>query len=108
MKLLEEALNINEPSLLQKAGIIHYFEICYHLSFKLIILSVEEQGFVDIKSPRSAIMKAIDIGLIKNGQDWVEIFDDIKLIPQAYEEEIANQLILLIRNKYISLLKGIV
>jgi nucleotidyltransferase substrate binding protein (TIGR01987 family) len=104
-KLLGEALKINEPSLLQKAGIIHYFEMCYQQSFNMLILYLNEQGFVKVRTARSAIKKAFEIGLIADGSSWMELIEDIKFLLQVYEEEISNKLILQIRFKYFPLLK---
>ena len=51
---LETALKIENPDIIQKAGIIQFFEMNFELSWNLVKDYLEEQGFVDVKSPRTA------------------------------------------------------
>ncbi len=69
---LETALKIEEPDLLQKAGIIHFFELTYELAWNLMKDYLDFQGFVDIKSPRAAIKQSFESGLILDGHSWME------------------------------------
>ena len=48
---LAEALKIEHPDLLQKAGIIQFFEMSYELAWNTLKDYLEEQGFTDVKSP---------------------------------------------------------
>jgi hypothetical protein len=52
MNHLETALQIEQPDLLQTAGIIQFFEISFELAWKMLKDYLEEQGFQDVKSPR--------------------------------------------------------
>ena len=58
MNYLEQALTIQSPDIVQKAGIIQFFEMSFELSWKVLKDYLEEQGFEDVKSPRAAIKQA--------------------------------------------------
>lgn len=101
---LDTALQLKEPDMLQKAGIIQFFEMSYELAWNTIKDYLEEQGFVDVKSPRSAFKKAFEVGLIKDGHSWMDLLLDRNLTSHAYDEEKASEVEKLIHQKYYPLL----
>lgn len=104
---LETALKIENPDIIQKAGIIQFFEMNFELSWNLVKDYLEEQGFVDVKSPRTALKKAFEIGIIENGHDWMDLILDRNLIAHTYDEQKATEMELLILNKYFPILKAL-
>jgi len=102
---LEDALKIENPDLLQKAGIIQFFEMSYELAWNTLKDYLEDQGFSDVKTPRSAIKKAFEVELIKNGHDWMELLLDRNLTAHTYDEEKASEVEKLIHLRYFPLLK---
>jgi nucleotidyltransferase substrate binding protein (TIGR01987 family) len=105
LSFLDDSLKIDNPDIFQRAGIIQFFEMTFELAWNTIKDYLEDQGFVDINSPRNAIKKAFEIGLINDGHNWLKALEDRKLIPHTYQEEIALEIENLIRNKYFLLLK---
>ena len=105
MNYLEQALTIQSPDIVQKAGIIQFFEMSFELSWKVLKDYLEEQGFEDVKSPRAAIKQAFEIGIIENGHGWLELLQDRNLTTQTYDEEKANEMEQLIHKNYFPLLK---
>ena len=101
--LLENALKIEQPDVLQKAGIVQFFEMCCELSSKVLKDYLEDQGFTEISTPRNAIKKSFEIGLIEDGHAWMDLLVDRNLSVHTYDEEKANSLDLLIRAKYFPL-----
>jgi nucleotidyltransferase substrate binding protein (TIGR01987 family) len=101
---LDAALQFKELDMLQKAGIIQFFEISYELAWNTLKDYLEEQGFVDVKSPRSALKKAFEVGLIEDGHSWMELLLDLNLTSHAYDEEKATEVECLIHLKYYPLL----
>jgi len=101
---LSESLKIEHPDLLQKAGIIQFFEMSYELAWNTLKDYLEEQGFTDVKSPRSAIKKAFEVELIKDGRSWMELLLDRNLTAHTYDEEKATEVEGLIHEKYFPLL----
>ncbi|HCY41413.1 MAG TPA: nucleotidyltransferase [Prolixibacteraceae bacterium] len=101
---LEQALKIEDPDLLQKAGIIQFFEMSYELAWNTLKDYLEEQGFTDVKSPRSAIKKAFEVGLIEDGHTWMDLLLDRNLTAHTYDEEKATEIENLIHQKYFPIL----
>ncbi len=107
LKLLEVALQIEEPDMLQKAGIIHFFEMGYELAWNTLKDLLEAQGFTEIRSPRSTFKKAFEIGLIKEGHTWMELLNDRNLTAHTYDEVKATDVEKLIHHKYFPILKSL-
>jgi nucleotidyltransferase substrate binding protein (TIGR01987 family) len=102
---LENALQIENPDIVQKAGIIQFFEMSYELAWNTIKNYMEEQGFTEVNSPRTAIKKAFETGLIVNGHDWMDLLLDRNLTAHTYDEAKATEVERLIHHKYFPLLK---
>lgn len=47
---------------------------------------LEDQGFIDIKSPREAIKKAFEASLITDGHNWLKALEDRNLTSHIYDE----------------------
>ena len=107
MRYLEDALQIPDPDIVQKAGIIQFFEMSFELAWNMVKDYLEDQGFVEIKSPRGAIKKAFEIGILENGHDWMDLLLDRNLTAHTYDEQKATDMEQLIHNKYFPLLKAI-
>ena len=102
---LADALEIKQPDLLQKAGIIQFFEMSYELAWNTLKDYLEDQGFVDVKSPRQAIKKAFEVGLIEQGHTWMDLLVDRNITSHTYDEEKASEVEMLIHEKYFPVLK---
>ncbi len=107
MQHLESALQIPNPDILQKAGMIQFFEMSFELSWNMVKDYLEVQGFMDIKSPRGAIEKAYEMGMKENGHDWMDLLSDRNLTTHTYDEQKATEMELLIKNKYFPLLNSL-
>ena len=105
LHLLEDAMQIINPDIVQKAGIIQFFEMSYELAWNTIKDYMEEQGFTEVNSPRAAIKKAFETGLIVNGHDWMDLLLDRNLTAHTYDEVKATEVERLIHHKYFPLLK---
>ena len=104
---LDSSLQLKNPDMLQKAGIIQFFEMSYELAWNTMKDYLEEQGFIDVKSPRAAIKKAFEVGLINDGYSWMELLSDRNLTSHAYDEEKATEVENLIHQKYYPLLSDL-
>ncbi|SDD75088.1 nucleotidyltransferase substrate binding protein, HI0074 family [Algoriphagus faecimaris] len=104
---LENALQIPEPDMVQKAGIIQFFEMSFELAWNLVKDYLEEQGFVDIRSPRAALKKAFEVNLLENGHDWMDLLQDRNLTAHTYDEQKSTEMKKLIQEKYFPILKNL-
>jgi nucleotidyltransferase substrate binding protein (TIGR01987 family) len=101
--LLQEALKIEHPSIIERAGLIQFFEMAFELSWKMLKDYEEAEGF-SVKTPKEAIKQAFQAGLIANGHDWMEALQDRNLTSHTYNEQIAIAVEQRIRNQYYPLL----
>lgn len=102
---LENALDIVEPDVTQKAGIIQLYEVCFELSWNLLKDYLEEQGFTNLKFPRVCIKKAFETDIITDGNIWMEALENRNLSSHTYDEQMAERLILKITNQFYPILK---
>ena len=105
LKNLEMAVNIDYPDLVQKAGIIQFFEISFELAWKLLKDYLIAQGFNEIKTPRASIKKAFEIELIEDGATWLEALVNRNLSAHTYDEATSDIIIKEISNTYYPLLR---
>ena len=101
--LLQDSLKIEPLSILERAGLIQFFEMAFELSWKLLKDYEETEGFI-IKTPREAIKQAFQSGLISNGHDWIDALQDRNLTAHTYNENTAIAVEAKIRDKYFQLL----
>ena len=102
---LEQALQIKNPDIIQKAGIIQFFEMSYELAWNTLKDFFENEGFIDLKFPRPVLKKAFEAGIITDGEGWMELLLDRNLTAHTYDEEKATAVEQLIHNKYYPILK---
>ncbi|MCF8231241.1 MAG: nucleotidyltransferase substrate binding protein [Bacteroidales bacterium] len=102
---LKKAMEIENPDIVQKAGLIQFFEITYELAWNLMKDYLQEQGYIDVKSPRSAIKRAFESELISDGHKWLELLNDRNLTAHTYDEDTVEKITNLIKGKYYPLLE---
>lgn len=102
--LIERTLKIKDPSEAEKGGIIQFYEMAFELAWKLMKDYLVEEGFT-VNSPREAIKRAFQSGIIEEGQEWIDALEDRNLTTHTYDESIADKVISSIRVSYFPLLK---
>jgi nucleotidyltransferase substrate binding protein (TIGR01987 family) len=101
--LLRQAIDIDEPSVVERAGLIQFFEMAFELGWKLLKDYQEAEGYT-IASPRDAIKQAYQSGLIRAGHDWIDALEDRNLTTHTYNEQTAVEVEQKIRHTYYPLL----
>ena len=104
---LADAVEIQKPSIIQQAGTIQFFEMSFELAWKSVKDYLQEQGFVDIKSPKATIKKAFEISLIEDGHLWLEALENRNLATRTYDEKKAKKIYDLICDSYFPLLENL-
>lgn len=102
--LLKTTVELEKLSVIERAGMIQFFEISFELAWKVLKDFQEEEGF-SISSPRDAIKTAFQYQLIENGKDWLEALGDRNLTVHTYQEETAQLVELKIKSTYYLILK---
>jgi nucleotidyltransferase substrate binding protein (TIGR01987 family) len=104
--LLQSALAVENPSIIERAGIVQFFEITFELSWKLLKDYEESAGFI-IKTPRDAIKQAFQAGIVSDGHGWIDTLQDRSLTLHVYHEDMALEVDRKIRTQYLSLLNDL-
>lgn len=104
--LLKSTVELQSPSVIERAGMIQFFEMTFELAWKLLKDYQEEEGFI-IKSPRDAIKNAFQYQLIGDGQVWLEALRDRNLTVHTYQEQTAIEVEMKIKSAYFPLLNDL-
>lgn len=103
---LEMAVDLEEMSELEKAGMVQFFEVSFELAWKVLKDYLESEGF-NIKSPRESIKQAYQIELISDGKVWLDALEKRNLSAHTYDEHILDELRELIRHRYYPVMESL-
>ncbi|QSQ07909.1 hypothetical protein H0A61_00226 [Koleobacter methoxysyntrophicus] len=103
---LEEGLQIQTDNAIIIDGIIQRFEFTFELAWKLMKDYLEYEG-VQTKSPRSAIKEAHKMGIIYDGDGWIDMMVDRNKTSHIYDEQEANAVYIKIKERHIYLLRDL-
>ncbi|MDR0272274.1 MAG: nucleotidyltransferase substrate binding protein [Clostridiales bacterium] len=82
------------------AATLHFFEMAFELAWKLLKDYLEIQGVI-VNSPREVIKKSFQLEYIDDGVLWLEMLDARNSISHMYEESMAKELFLCIKERFI-------
>jgi len=102
--LLESAMTIEKMTVVERAGLIQFFEMAFEQGWKLLKDYQESEGFT-IASPRQAIKQAFQSGLVADGHAWISALEDRNLTTHTYNEQTAILVEEKIRHAYFPLIK---
>lgn len=102
--LLEDVIAVQQPTVNERAALIHFFEMAFEQGWKLLKDYLEAEGFVEA-SPRGAIKRAFQANLISLGHEWINALEDRNLTTHTYNEETALAVERKIRDNYFPCLK---
>jgi nucleotidyltransferase substrate binding protein (TIGR01987 family) len=104
--LLEEAVQQGldeELTDLEKQGLIQRFEFTHELAWQVLKDYFEYQGNTNITGSRDATREAFEKGLISDGEGWMEMIKSRNQSSHTYNEEIAEEIIESVLNRYYEL-----
>ncbi len=77
----------------EEQGLIQSFEYTFELAWNLLKDYLEYEGNQNINGSRSAIAESFKIGLISDGEGWMELFKDRNKTSHTYNEDTAKEII---------------
>ncbi len=77
---------------LEEQGLIQRFEFTHELAWNVLKDYFEYQGNTNITGSRDATRQAFQIGLIENGEGWMEMIKSRNQSSHTYNEVIADSL----------------
>jgi nucleotidyltransferase substrate binding protein (TIGR01987 family) len=102
-KQLKNAKNIQlERSFteLELQGVIQAFEVTQELSWKVMKDFLEEQGKTDLFGSKNAVKEAFNVGLITNGETWLEMIKSRNITSHIYDQSEILEILKIILNDY--------
>ena len=89
---------------LEEQGLIKAFEYTYELAWNTLKDFLEYQGQSEIYGSRDAIRKASELGLIADGEGWMDMLASRNRTSHTYNEETAQEISQAVKQTYASLL----
>lgn len=88
-------------------GAIQRFEITAELAWKATQDYLEEQGYLDVHSPKAVMRKAYLEGLITDEQGWLSLLDARNKTSHLYDDILADQVYQQIQGTHLPLLDAL-
>lgn len=85
---------------LEKQGLIQCFEYTHELAWKTLKDFLEAQGSTEIFGSRDATREAFKLGLLSDGEIWMEMIKSRNLTSHIYDEATVNEIASIIIDKY--------
>lgn len=104
LKKFVEKGQLNE---LEEQGAIQAFEYTYELAWNVMKDFLEHQGQTDIYGSRDAIRKAFQLGLIQDGDRWMDAYVSRTKTSHTYNEETAREVVDAILGVYHGLFEAL-
>jgi len=85
---LQDAVATQNPSDLEKAGVIQFYEFTFELAWKTVQDYLEAQA-VSVSFPRDVIKAGFNYELL-DGELWLDMLQKRNLMSRGYDEESAE------------------
>ena len=102
---LQKFIDKGDLSELEVQGLIKAFEYTYELAWNTMKDFLEYKGQSDIYGSRDAIRKSFELGLIDNGEEWMDMLVSRNKTSHTYNEETAQEICRAVTGVYFSLLR---
>jgi nucleotidyltransferase substrate binding protein (TIGR01987 family) len=99
-----ELMQSRPLSNLEKQGLVQAFEFTHELAWKTLQDYFRYQGAADLYGSRDVFRKALEVGLISEGEKWFESIQSRNLTSHLYDEQVLQDLIQEISVVYARLL----
>lgn len=88
---IEEFKQPNASTVIQD-GVIQRFEFTYELAWKTIKVFLEDQGIVEVNSPKGVIKEAYALKLLVDEKNWLLMLNDRNMTSHMYKKEMAKEI----------------
>ena len=100
---LKEGAEIENMSMVEEAGLIKLFEICFEQTWKVLKAVLEMQGLnpTGVASPKKIFALSYSAGILPEEEVWIEILEDRNILIHTYDAEKSSETILKIKREYL-------
>lgn len=95
----------NTLSSIERDGLVLRFEFTHELAWKLMKAYANYQGFADIAGSRDATRKAFEMGLINDGQAWMDMIRSRNETSRNYDGDVADHVVNRVIGLYYPLMR---
>lgn len=85
---------------IEKQGLIQTFEFTHELAWKTLKDLLEHKGNTEIYGSKDATRKAFQLGLINDGEVWMEMIKSRNQSSHTYNESIAEEIYSAVATSY--------
>jgi nucleotidyltransferase substrate binding protein (TIGR01987 family) len=97
---LQIFINKGDLSELEDLGLIKAFEYTYELAWNTMKDFLGHRGQTDIYGSRDVIRKAFELGLIEDGENWMDMLKSRNKTSHTYNQETADEICKVVREQY--------
>lgn len=105
---LEKAVNTPDLNELERQGLIKAFEFTYELAWTTLKDFLIEKGYTDLIGSKDTLRQAFQVGLISDGDIWMEMVKSRNLTAHTYNQDTAESIEADVINQYYSLFKQLI
>jgi nucleotidyltransferase substrate binding protein (TIGR01987 family) len=91
---------------LEQQGMIQAFEFTHELAWQVMKDYFRYQGITRITGSRDAVREAYAVGLVSDGEDWMDMITSRNRTSHAYNKAVADDIVRRIVTVYAPLLGG--
>lgn len=100
LRQLQKFIDKGDLSELEQQGLIKAFEYTYELAWTTLKNYLEYQGETELFGSRDAIRKAYQVGLITDGDIWMDMLKSRNKTSHIYNQETATEIASAIFSEY--------
>ncbi|MDH4321035.1 MAG: nucleotidyltransferase substrate binding protein [Desulfobulbaceae bacterium] len=100
LRQLQKFVDKGDLSELEEQGLVKSFEYTYELAWNTIKDFLEYQGETEIYGSRDTIRKAFTMGMIEDGEGWMDMLSSRNKTSHTYNEETAAEICRAVLNRY--------
>jgi nucleotidyltransferase substrate binding protein (TIGR01987 family) len=106
LQQLGEAVALSDArglSDLEKQGLIQAFEYTHELAWTTLKDFLEFKGQMDIYGSKDASRKAFQLGIVEDGEGWMDMIRSRNKTSHTYNKETAEEIVNAVRTNYYTL-----
>ena len=100
---LTKFIEKGELNELEKQGLIQAFEYTHELAWNLLKDYLQDQGIQNITGSKDSVRAAFRVGLIEDGESWMDMIKDRNQTVHTYNEATAEAIITNIQTRFFAL-----
>jgi nucleotidyltransferase substrate binding protein (TIGR01987 family) len=100
---LRKFVDKGDLSELEQQGLVKAFEYTFELAWNSLKNFLEYRGQSEIYGSRDAIRKAFELGLLEDGEGWMDMLKSRNLTSHTYNQEVADEICSAVLQNYFPL-----